>query len=29
VLPAGKEVAYDTIVDTSYGKSATQKFASK
>ena len=29
VLPAGKEVAYDTIVDTSYGESATQKFASK
>jgi NitT/TauT family transport system substrate-binding protein len=29
VLPAGKEVAYDKIVDTSYGESATKKFASK
>jgi NitT/TauT family transport system substrate-binding protein len=29
VLPAGKEVAYDVIVDTSYGESATKKFASK
>ena len=29
VLPAGKEVAYDKIVDTSYGEAATKKFASK
>ena len=29
VLPAGKEVAYDKIVDTSYAESATKKFASK
>lgn len=29
VLPVGKEVAYDKIVDTSYGESATKKLASK
>jgi NitT/TauT family transport system substrate-binding protein len=29
VLPAGKEVPYDKIVDTSFGESATKKFASK
>jgi NitT/TauT family transport system substrate-binding protein len=29
VLPAGKEVPYDKIVDTSYGEAATKKFASK
>lgn len=29
VLPAGKEVAYEKIVDTSYAETATKKFASQ